>query len=775
MAMDAATTGFLFSAGLALLVFIVCFLLFSFIRNSFRDVYQFRRLLHQRKSDADFNGKRVGIPAAVPRSQPFAWISATVSMREDDVVRNIGLDSAMYLRYLRSMLLSFLIVSVISSIILMPTYGTGRFGDPNVMLKPDVDRPANITGLRLITLSNVIPEDSRMWATLLVEIVSAVVFIYFMCGDFKRFAELRRINLYQQNPKNYAVAVFDIPDNQNNHDDIFQRFDTIVPGQVAQVVCAKNNTKSVSVHKKLDTARKNREAAEWLSVNKLSGDRPQSRVGFCGVMRCWESKVDTIEHWEKEQDRLISELAEESAKAKNAPCAVVIFKNKRAASLLMQANMAVDATEYNVAPMSEPNAIHWKAFAIPGYQAEIRRVAVLIFVIALTLFWSIPAAFLAGLISLDKAAEQFAFLKPVINWSPSIKAVVQGTLPAVILAVIVSLIPVVIRLVVSLERIHSIHTIDRKTRDYFYLFTVYSSFFCIVLGASILDEVKSIATNFDVLKLINLLANSVPSQGIFFATYMVIQTGFGTSLELLNPLRLILVSFFKKISKTERQIRNAEANGCNLLLFRKYGTAMLIAFIGIMYTSMAPLLPIMATLYFGWAYLVHKYNLIYNLYEDSDGGGESYPGAFWGTLIAFVLRHAVVLVILGIKKSAAAGFMAIPLIFTVCAGIEIGRRFRRVSKFGSLHDHFTVAKADELPDHYLKLYEQPSLKPGETFNRTGDYINLSGVSEIDDYYEGTRDIPNDFEKSMDGTPTMKSTELDTEQAVVDNSHLDTKI
>lgn len=773
MALDAATSGFLWSAGLALAVSVVCIIVFSLIRNKFRDVYQYRRLIHQWKSHDDFNNERVGIPSAAPRSQPFAWISAAMSMSEDDIVTNIGLDTAMYLRYIRSMMLSFFCVSFICVVALIPMYATGEFRNPNKAIPKGVIRPENITGLRIISLANVIPKDNRMWGTLVCEILSSFIFLYFMYHDFKRFAELRRRNLYAENPKNFALAVFDVPNESNNPEDIRTRFDTILPGQISQVICVKANAKAVRLHKKLDVAVQKRELAEWISANKLNGDRPQARVGCCGMLRCWESKVDAIEHWDKEEDRLKTELIDEVSKSQYAPSAIVVFKNKRAASLLAQANMADDATQWNVERMPEPKAVHWRAFFVPGYQANVRKLGVFAFVLALTLFWTIPAFGIASLISLDSAAQQFPFLRPVLNWNAEVKGLIQGLLPSLILAVIVSLIPVVIRLVVSLERLHSVHTVDRKTRDYFYLFTVYSSFFCIVLGASILDEIKKIVANFDVLRVFDLLGSSVPAQSVFFATYICVQTGITTSLELLNPVRLILVFIFKKIAKTERQKRAAQANGCNPLMFRKYGNAMLISFVGIMYTPMAPILPVLCFVFFSYVYIVHRYNLIYNLYSDTDGAGESYPGAFWGTLLALTLKQGVLVVILAIKRSPAAPFVIIPLIMTICTGIEIGRRFRRVSMFGSLHDHM-AEKIDDIPDRYIDIYEQPSVKPGESYNTPGEYINLNGVAEIDDYHENSREIPADFEMKSVDPPVAEPSDINTGDAVVDSDTADPK-
>lgn len=732
---DSTTSGFLVSLGLSLAVSIISIVLFSFIRNRFRDIYQYRRLIHQWKSFDDFNNKRVGIPSHVPTKQPFSWISAALSITEEEIVQKVGLDTAMYLRYMRSMIYSFGIVSVLATLILIPVYGTGNYMARKNELSENIYKTNTVSGLKIISLSNVIPGDPRMWATLVIEILASLVFIFFMFHDYAKFSELRRKNLSSENPKNYAIAVYDVPANKNETEHIREKFETIVPGQVAEVLSVRDCSKLRKLAKSLDNAVFAREKSEWISATKLDGKPNQGRVGPLAPLRFWDSSVNTNEHWTNEEQRIKADIVETVVNSRMSHSSLVLFKNKRAASLLVQANMAEDNTQWNIGSMPEPKGVNWSAFCIPHYQAQIRRISVFVFVVSLTLLWSIPAFGLASLISLDRAAEEFEFLKPVLNWNRELKGLVQGLLPTIILSVIVALIPIVIRFAVLKERIHSIHVIDRKTRDYFYFFTIYSSFFCIVLGASILDEIKLIATNFDLLKVFDLLGSSIPAQGIFFATYIVIQTGIGTSLELVNPIRLVLVGILKKMAKTEREKRAAQGHGCEPELFKMYGRAMLISFIGIVYLPMFPLIPVLTTIFFAYTYLVHRYNLSYNLYSESDGGGESYPGAFWGTMLALSLRSGVTTVILGLKRSGAASLSVIPLIIVICAGLYIGKRFSRSSKFGTLHDLFMTE--DQLPDRYLSIYDHPFSKPKE-------YLNLNGVAEIADYHEKSRNIPNDF-------------------------------
>eukprot|EP00178_Gracilaria_changii_P001940 TRINITY_DN1284_c0_g1_i1.p1 TRINITY_DN1284_c0_g1~~TRINITY_DN1284_c0_g1_i1.p1 ORF type:complete len:758 (+),score=117.59 TRINITY_DN1284_c0_g1_i1:13373-15646(+) len=724
MALDSETGGFLMGLGIAAAVAIVLTLVFSILRPKVPDVYYHRRLLNTLKPYDDYNAQRVGLTHPPPSDSFFGWITPLFVTPEAEVARKIGLDAAMFLRFLRTCLIILSIVGTFSVVVLMPVFGTGRINDTLT----DPDDPDRVSGLKIVSLANVPPSNGRLWVVTVTEFIVAAVVIYFMRRDYKAYADYRREYRNSETPVNYALAVLDIPEDCRNEQAIRRRFELVVPGQISEVVIMKQCAKAAKLKTKLETAVTKREIAEY--VKSVKGVSPQFRPGFCGCAMCHKPKVDALDYWQEEQDKLSKQLLDAGNDAAITPSAILVLSNKRAASVLAQANVATSATAWNISRAGEPNNINWAAFSVPSYQAEIRSIAVAAFVFVFTLFWTIPATAIAGLFSLEKLSkvDGFEWTSKIRERSERLSQLVEGLLPVVVMSVLISLIPTLFRFVVSQERVVSYSIVERKTRDYFYCFTVYGSFFVIILGSAFLQDLAGIID--DPVQIIDSLASGVPGNGIFFATFIVWQALVQLPLLISGVVRVILRFILMKISKTERQQRKARTGGGLFQFFRYSGHAMLIMFLSLMFTSFSPLVPLCGIVYFGIAFLGFKYMLLFSCYQPWEGGGDMYPGAYWGTFIGLILKQVVVIAVLGLKRGPAQAIVCIiPTIATIILSMIIAKRYERISEHGSLHDMFeNSSKLDEIPSLYHGLYRQPGAAVPE-------FANLNGIERATDTYE----------------------------------------
>lgn len=719
---DAKTLGVLYILGIGLLVSVICLLLLSCLRPKLAQVYQFRRLLNRYRTYNDFNGARVGFPSKLPRAGMLGWLGPTLATPEDEIVRRIGLDAAMFLRFVRSQLTTFAIIAFFCCALLWPVYGTAS--NKNL---PDDD--ANfVDGLQIISLSNVPVGNARLWATLIGEYFVCAVVLFFLWKDYNAYASYRREYRTAENPGNYAIVVYDIPDGMNTDAAVRERFELMVPGQVSEVVLARKARKGIKAEKMLGKMIAKRERAQLVASS--TGTQPMTRPGTCGFCMCWKAKVPAIEYFAGEQERLENEIREQGVSAENANSAIVVFTNKRAASLIAQANQGGNANEWTVHRAGEPEAVHWPAFHIPGYQAVWRSLAVVALVIFLTFFWIIPAAAIVGLANLESLSrlDAFSWAESIRDLSPAVVGLIENALPTIILSVFLALIPTFFRLALQATRIHSHHIIDSKTRNYFYFFTIFASFVFIVLGSSVLTEIRTVID--DPGRLTKLLAAGVPAQGLFFTSFVILKTFIPMSLMLVNPGRVIVRWLKLKLAKTERERRAAEEGGSVFQYFKMYGTCLIMSLLGICYSTLAPLVTLAVLVFFAFAFAVFKHNIIYATHRKWDGGGWDYPGAFYATVVSLLIKQLTMIGVIGLFESPAQSVLAIlPLIFTALFGVWCHHRFNRVSLHGSLHDQYTAgSKTDEIPMRYRGLYRHPGTSVPE-------YEDLSGMSDPQDVYE----------------------------------------
>ena len=546
--MDSKTFGFLQSGGIALAIGIALTIVFSILRLYVPDVFEHRRLLNTWKEYDDYNGRRVGLTQPQPTRSFFGWWKPLFQTSEEQIVRNIGLDAAVFIRFIRTCLVITGVLAVFSCTILMPSYGTSPRVDGTEDIETDTTdadksnsakfNNTDLEGLRIVSLAMVPPGSDRLWATVVMEFLMAFLVVYFLTIDFSRFAEWRRDYRISETPANYAVVVLDIPENSRTVEDVRNRFERYFPNQVADVQLIRKCSKACKIQGKLDKAVANREAAEFVKDKK--GEEPQTRPGMCGCLMLNKPKVNAIDHWTAEQERLTTELTEEGLEADLTHSAIVLFTNKKAASIAAQVNSQTTSTEWSVVRAGEPAATNWPAMDVPGIQAEVRSVAVAIFVVIFTIFWTIPAAFIVGLFSIRGIQEKlkWGFLEELIDSNEALVALVEGLLPPIVMSVLVSLIPSLFRFLVKQERIVALETVERKTRDYFYIFTIYGNFFVIALGSAFLQDLDALTDNFS--NIFNELAKQVPASGIFFASFILIQAFISPMLQLSGIVRIIL-------------------------------------------------------------------------------------------------------------------------------------------------------------------------------------------------------------------------------------------
>lgn len=739
---DAKTIGLLYILGIGLAVGAVVLLIFTCVRPRLPQVYQFRRLLNRYRTYNDFNGARVGFPSRRPESGPLGWLGPAMATKEDEIVARIGLDAAMFLRFMSSQLKSFIIITVVCCLVLWPAYATA--GNKSL---PDGD--ANrVEGLQVLSLSNVPVGDNRLWATLILEYVVCAVFLFFLHKDYSQYAIYRRMYRASENPANYAVAVYDIPRGSNTEEAVRERFELMFPGQVSEVVLARKSKKGIKAEKMLAKIVAKRERAEYVRANEDA--EPMTRPGICGACMCWKAKVPALDYFESEQRRLESEITDEGRNAENANSAIVVFTNKRAAALVAQANQGGNANEWIVHRAGVPEAVHWPAFHIPGYQAVWRSIAVIAFVVFMTFFWIIPATAIMSLANLGALSEVpgFSWAEGIRDISPAVVGIIENALPALILSIFFALIPTFFRLAVSQTRLHSLHIIDSKTRNYFYFFTIFASFVFVVFAGTALTNLEEMRQ--DPSQISTLLAGAVPQNGIFFASFVLLKTFIPLFIMLLNPARVIIRWIKLKLAKTERERRAAEETGSVFQYFKFYGQAMMMSLLGLTYSTLAPIVPLCVFVYYSLSYAVFKHNIVFASHRKWDGGGWDYPGAFYSVIASLIIKQLTMIGVIGLYEAPAQSILAIfPLLATILFGIWCHRRYNRVSLHGSLHDLYSDdAKSDEIPLRYNGLYRHPgvSVKP---------YQNLSGIEDPRDVY------PDEAEDGFESDMHLKSEHQDT--------------
>lgn len=400
----------------------------------------------------------------------------------------------MYIRFLSTQVKIFAVLTFVTAFVLFPTYVTA----PNRYLpEGNSSRPV---GLEIASLANVPDKSSRLWVTLVSEIVVLAVVCWFLYRDICVYsAERRNFRTDSANPSNYAVIVLDIPVESRQESVIYDLFERCFPGDVAKVIQVRDAAKLVSMKKKYMTTVTKRERAEWDAAKAAkhiaAGTRP--------VVKVDGKPQDAIEWYASEQVRLREEIAvlqkaEVDTIAPLTHAAIVVFRTKRAATLAATSPIWRSAVEFTTSRIAEPRSVNWNRINITNWTSNIRRFTSMAALVALSVFWSVPSAAIQGLENFDEFVEinsNLSFLSDLKDNRPGLTSFLEGVLPPLILFVILLLVPFLVRFVVSFERIPSKPVCESVVRNYLFLFYMFSNFVYVVLiGSGLLTYVEQMVS-----------------------------------------------------------------------------------------------------------------------------------------------------------------------------------------------------------------------------------------------------------------------------------------
>lgn len=361
-------------------------------------------------------------------------------------LQKYGLDAAMHLRFLRNRCRIFSILFFFTSIVLFPIYAQG----PNRRL-PD-DDPKQVVGILVVSLSNLADDDFRLWFTLVADMLMLGMLLLFMYRDMSTFVARRRMYRAKCMPANYTLLVRDMPVEMASSPTAVRAYwERFFPDTVAAVIIVRDDALYTSIKRRYMAAITQREVAEWRWVHKAHrapDARPQYK--YRGSVA---TRVDAIAYWRAEAARLAALLVElqgsvgAAGLAPPTRAAFVVFHERRSAALAAQAYLGHVASQHVVSHAPEPAAVNWPKLARVAWRSPIRKIVSLVFVTVLCGVWALIVAAIRSLSDLQAIARQlgknsaFEWLEDLVNANETLTTLLQGTLPPLLLFIVLKLIP----------------------------------------------------------------------------------------------------------------------------------------------------------------------------------------------------------------------------------------------------------------------------------------------------------------------------------------------
>ncbi|ESW14002.2 hypothetical protein PHAVU_008G210700 [Phaseolus vulgaris] len=548
----------------------------------------------------------------------LSWMPSALQMPEPELIDHAGLDSAVFLRIYLLGLKIFVPIAFLAFSVMVPVNWTNSTLERSNLTYSEIDK---------LSISNIPTGSNRFWTHL----VMAYAFTFWTCYILKREYQIvatMRLHFLaseRRRPDQFTVLVRNVPpDPDESVSELVEHFflvnhpDHYLTHQVVR------NAKKLS-----SLVSKKKKTQNWLDYYELKYSRNQSTRPYkkTGCLGLWGDRVDAIDFYTAEIDRLSEEIELEKDKVmKNPkyimPAAFVSFRTRWGAAVCAQTQQSRNPTVWLTEWAPEPRDVYWDNMAIPYVSLTIRRLIIAVAFFFLTFFFMIPIAFVQSLANIEGIEKAAPFLKPFIEMKV-IKAFVQGFLPGIALKIFLIFLPSILMMMSKFEGYISTSSLEMRAATRYYIFQFINVFLgSIITGTAFQQLDKFLHQSANEIPIT--VGVSIPMKATFFITYIMVDGWAGCAA--MDPGTF-------GFNTGEPQIQ-------------------LYFLLGLVYAVVTPFLLPYIIVFFGFAYVVYRHQIINVYNQEYESAAAFWPDVHGRIIFALVISQLLLMGLLSTKEAA---------------------------------------------------------------------------------------------------------------------------
>ncbi|KAJ9689665.1 hypothetical protein PVL29_012380 [Vitis rotundifolia] len=588
------------------------------------------------------------------------WMPDALKMPEPELIEHAGLDSAVYLRIYLIGLKLFVPIAFLAWAILVPVNWTSA---SNTLAQSK----ATYSDIDKLSISNTPLGSERFWS----HIVMAYAFTFWTCyllqKEYETIATMRLQFLASEKrrPDQFTVLVRNVPpDADESVSELVEHFflvnhsDNYLTHQVVY-----------DANKLAKLVKKKEKMQNWLDYYQIKysrneSSRPFKKTGFLGL---WGNRVDAIDFYTSEIEKLCKEISVERERVTNdpksiMPAAFVSFKTRWGAAVCAQTQQSRNPTLWLTEWAPEPRDVYWHNLAIPFVSLTVRRLIIAVAFFFLTFFYMIPIAFVQSLASIEGIEKVVPFLRPIIE-KKFIKSLIQGFLPGIVLKIFLIVLPAILMLMSKFEGFISISSLERRSASRYYLFNFVNVFLGSIIAGSALEQLNTFMKQ-SPNQIPRTIGVAIPMKATFFISYIMVDgwAGIAAEILMLKPLIIFhLKNFF--LVKTEKDREEAMDPG-SIGFNTGEPRIQLYFLLGLVYAVVTPVLLPFIIVFFGLAYVVFRHQIINVYNQEYESAAAFWPDVHGRIIAALIISQLLLLGLLSTKEAAQSTpfLIALPIL-----------------------------------------------------------------------------------------------------------------
>ncbi|OIW10704.1 hypothetical protein TanjilG_16076 [Lupinus angustifolius] len=629
------------------------------------------------------------------------WMPQAIRMSEAEIINHAGLDSAVFLRIYIIGLKIFVPVTVVTLLVLIPV---NAWSGILFFLKKDLV----VSDIDKLSISNVPPESIRFFVHIALEYLITLWVCFLLYKEYDNISTMRLHFFASQERRveQFTVVVRNVPhtDGCSVADSVDNFFQTNHPDHYIGHQAVYDANKFTGLMRKRNRLQNGLEYYQ-LEYEKHPDKKPTIKTGLCGL---WGHKVDAIEcyrHMIAELDEIM--ISERQKLIKDPKCilpvAFLSFNSHWGASVCAQTHQSKNPTLWVTSWAPEPRDVYWENLSIPFVSLSIRKLIVLSLVFALIFFYMIPIAFVQSLANLEGLERVVPFLRPVIELK-FIKSFLQGFLPGLALKLFLYIVPAILMIMSKTEGCIALSTLEQKAASKYYYFMLVNVFLGSIVTGAAFEQLNSFLRQPPIPRTIGI---AIPMKATFFMTFIMVDGWAGIASEILRLKAMVLYHLKNMtIVKTERDRGKAMDPG-GVDYKQTIPNLQLYFLLGIVYAVVSPVLLPFILIFFAFAYLVYRHQIINVYNQQYESAAAFWPHVHNRIIASLIISHFLLAGLLSTKKAAkSTPLLAILPILTYAFHKYCQRRFEPAFRQYPLEEAMAkdLLEKNTEPDLNIKAY-----------------------------------------------------------------------
>ncbi|CAM9697534.1 unnamed protein product, partial [Ectocarpus sp. 4 AP-2014] len=412
---------------------------------------------------------------------------------------------------------------------------------------------------------------------------------------------------------------------------------------------------------------------------------------------------------------------------------------------------------FNLTPAPEPRDIVWKNVTNHVIHVQNRNRLVNLGLALGIIFWSVVVSGIQTLSKVDTIAQVFPAVEKAAEENTFLTSLLEAYLPVTILLIIINLLYFILKwMALHLEGYKTYSEVERAVMSRYFFYQLANVFVTIGAG-SIKDAIEKIFQQ--PRELLNVLGETVPKVAVYFINLIIVKVVTGLLLELCfggRSLKFWRILFAETFTDPGLRTKAGKTRGAyepsEPWYGRFFADFLLIMLIVFTFQVIAPVVAVAGLLYFMFAEIIYKYQLLHCYWPLYESGGLFFHKLFRQLVVGAVAGQVTLIGYMSIRQGLRQWPFLLPLPLLVLYSSSRWRDAgRQTSNMLSLDKAVLQDVQNEInvregakpawESFTPTAYVQPSLLPGDPyveFDGEVDVGDLRDDSDVD--VEGRLDL-----------------------------------